>query len=64
MYTGGFYIRKTKLLNGSDGLYLGEDIRGYLLTAEEMLDIDTEEDMQYFDFLIAKKRNELGQQVT
>ena len=54
-YTGGFYIRKTELLNESKGFYLGEDIRGYLLPSEyEALDIDTEEDMLYFEFLIAK----------
>jgi CMP-N-acetylneuraminic acid synthetase len=34
---------------------LGEDIRGYQLTAEESLDIDTEEDMQYFEFMTAQK---------
>ena len=54
-YTGGFYIRKTELLNESKGFYLGEDIRGYLLPSEyEALDIDTEEDMLYFEFLIGK----------
>ena len=55
MYTGGFYIRKTELLNQPAGFYLGEDIRGYQLTAEESLDIDTEEDMQYFEFMTAQK---------
>jgi len=33
---------------------LGEDIRGYLLPSEEALDIDTEEDMRYFEYLINK----------
>ncbi len=51
-YTGGFYIRKTEMLNELSGFYLGEDIRGYLLTADEALDIDSEEDMRYFEFLI------------
>jgi len=55
MYTGGFYIRKTALLNESKGFYLGDDIRGYLLHDEEALDIDTVEDMKYFKFLIDKK---------
>jgi CMP-N-acetylneuraminic acid synthetase len=54
MYTGGFYIRKTELLNEPDGFYLGSDIRGYLLMDEEVLDIDTEDDMRYFEFLVAK----------
>jgi CMP-N-acetylneuraminic acid synthetase len=52
MYTGGFYIRKTELLNELGGFYLGKDIRGYLLSPEETLDIDTEEDLRFFDFLI------------
>ena len=52
MYTGGFYIRKTELLNESKGFYLGKDIRGYLLPSKEALDIDTEEDICYFEYLI------------
>lgn len=57
MYTGGFYIRKTELLNESKGFYLGEDIRGYLLPSEEALDIDTEGDLHYFEFLISQRGN-------
>ena len=52
MYTGGFYIRKTELLNEPEGFYLGNDIRGYLLPPKEALDIDTEIDMHYFEFFI------------
>jgi len=58
MYTGGFYIRKTELVGGPEGFYLGEDIRGYLVSSEEALDIDTKEDMNYLEFLITKKQNE------
>ena len=54
MLTGGFYIRKAELLNNSKGLYLGNDIRGYPLSFEEALDIDTEEDMRYFEYLVLK----------
>ena len=54
MLTGGFYIRKAELLNNSKGLYLGNDIRGYPLSFEEALDIDTEEDMKYFEYLVLK----------
>lgn len=54
MYSGGFYIRKTELLKESKGFYLGNDIRGYLLSSEESLDINTEEDLGYFEYLIAK----------
>ena len=53
--TGGFSIRKTKLLNESKRFYLGKDIRGYQLTSEESLDINTLEDMRYFEYLITKK---------
>lgn len=55
MYTGGFYIRKTDLLNESKEFYLGKDIRGYLLPSKEVLDIDTEEDKHYFEFLIYQR---------
>jgi len=55
MYTGGFYIRKTELLKNSGESYLGEDIRGYLLPSEETLDIDDEEDMEYFEYKISRK---------
>jgi len=55
MYTGGFYIRKTELLKNSGEFYLGEDIRGYLLPHEETLDIDDEEDMEYFEYIISRK---------
>ena len=54
MLTGGFYIRNAELLNNSKGLYLGNDIRGYPLSFEEALDIDTEEDMRYFEYLVLK----------
>ena len=57
MLTGGFYIRKAELLNESRGLYLGNDIRGYPLSLEEALDIDTEDDISYFKYLIEKKQN-------
>ena len=57
MYTGGFYIRKTELLDATGGFYLGKDIRGYILTAEEALDIDWEEDLRFFEFLISDKKN-------
>ena len=56
MLTGGFYIRKTELLDESKGLYLGKDIRGYSLSLEESLDIDTEEDMKYFEYLVLNKK--------
>ena len=54
VYTGGFYIRKTELLNESKGFYLGKDIRGYQIPSEESLDINTEEDIRYFEYLLVK----------
>jgi len=57
IYTGGLYIRKTELLEEQSVFYLGTDIRGFQLKADEALDIDTEEDMYYFEVLINKRLN-------
>ena len=56
-HVGGFYIRKTELLNEPGGFYLGDDICSYLLMDEEVLDIDVEDDMWYFEFPISDKKN-------
>ena len=54
MSTGGFTIRRRKLFGNSDEFYLGNDIRGFLLPETEAIDIDTEEDLNYFRYLIQK----------
>ena len=54
MYTGGFYIRKAEILEKTEGFCLGDDIRGYLLPAEEAVDINAESDLAYFEYLVSK----------
>jgi CMP-N,N'-diacetyllegionaminic acid synthase len=57
-YSGGFYIRKTELLQAESksGYCLGSDVRGYVLSHEETLDIDVEEDLNYFEYRLGKKK--------
>lgn len=55
-YTGGIYIRNAELLKNGNGFCLGNDIRGYLVSAEEAIDIEVEEDLRYFEFLLKEKK--------
>ena len=51
-YTGGFYIRNRNILQNGTGKGLGSDARGYVVSQKESLDIDYEQDLQYFRYLI------------
>lgn len=48
-FTGGFYLRKSKLLPSwhNKNFCLGDDIRGIELDSKEGLDIDTIEDLEF-----------------
>ena len=53
-YTGGFYIRKRDVLERGKGKGLGDDIRGYIISDDEALDIDYPLDLEYFRFLMER----------
>lgn len=57
-FTGAVYVRKRELLEAWSGkdFCLGRDVRGVVIDRSRSLNIDAEDDLDYFAYLVGKRR--------
>ncbi|MCC6345835.1 MAG: acylneuraminate cytidylyltransferase family protein [Nitrospirales bacterium] len=57
-FTGALYVRKRELLEKWSGkdFCLGRDVRGVVIDRSRSLNIDAEDDLEYFSFLMSRRK--------